>query len=258
MRIGKLKPLSAMFLLAAVVAAAQQIPSGTVLPVMLNSTLDASRDQSGRRITGKIMQDVPLPDGASIPKGSSVVGHVVGASRAAAGSPSHLILSFDQLVVKGRQISITTHLRALASMNEIFEAKMPTNSWDDYGTSPSDWNTVQVGGAGVYRGNGQVVSGDQVVGRATDYGAVTAKLIAAPASGCHGDSRENAREQALWLFSPWACGVYGFSDLKIAHAGRTNPLGQIELESSRDVRVSGGSGWLLRVESATANPLSTQ
>ncbi len=78
-------------------------------------------------------------------------------------------------------IPIATHLRALASMNEVFEAKMPTNSWDDYGTSTSDWNTVQVGGAGVYRGNGQVVSGDQVVGRATDYGAVTAKLIAAPA-----------------------------------------------------------------------------
>ncbi len=52
------------------------------------------------------------------------------------------------------------------------------------------------------------------------------------------------------MFSPWACGVYGFSDLKIAHAGRTQPVGQIELESSRNVHVQGGSGWLLRVESA--------
>lgn len=254
MRTGSLKLIAALFLLAAAVAAAQQIPPGTVLPVMLNSTLDASRDQPGRRITGKIMQDVPLPDGASVPQGSGIVGHVVRASAASAGSPSRLALQFDQLVVKGRPIPISAHLRALASMNEVYEAKMPTNSWDDYGTSQSDWNTVQIGGAGVYRGNGQVVSDGQVVGRATDYGAVTAKLIAAPASGCHGDGGENAREQALWLFSPAACGVYGFVSMKIAHAGRTDPIGQIELQSSRDVHVSGGSGWLLRVESAAANP----
>ena len=53
-------------------------------------------------------------------------------------------------------------------MNEVFEARMPTNAWDDYGTSPSDWNTVQVGGAGVYRGSGQLIAGGEVVGRATD------------------------------------------------------------------------------------------
>ncbi|MGB8887054.1 MAG: hypothetical protein WCC87_10050 [Candidatus Korobacteraceae bacterium] len=245
-----LKTIAALILLSAAVTVAQDIPGGTVLPVMLNSTLDAGKDKPGRQITGKIMQDLPLPDGASIPKGSRVVGHIVSATPAAAGSPSHIAIQFDQVVVKGRIIPIAAHLRALASMYEVFEAKMPTNSWDDYGTSTSDWNTVQVGGAGVYRGNGQVVSGDQVVGRATDYGAVTAKLIAAPARGCHGGGEVEAREQSLWVFSPWACGVYGFNDLKIAHAGRTQPVGQIELESSRNVHVQGGSGWLLRVESA--------
>jgi hypothetical protein len=250
MRAGTLRLIAGFLWLSAAAAVGQQIPAGTVLPMVLYSTLDAGKSKPGSVITGKIMQDVPLPDGASIPKGSRIVGHVVSATPAAAGLPSQLAVQFDQVVIKGRPIPIAAHLRALASMNEVFEAKIPTNSWDDYGTSTSDWNTVQVGGAGVYRGNGEVVSGDQVVGRATDYGAVTAKLIAAPASGCHGDSEANGREQALWVFSPWACGTYGFSDLKIAHAGRTQPVGRIELESRRNVRVSGGSGWLLRVESA--------
>ena len=258
MRTRTLEVLAALFWLSTVAAVAQQIPAGTVLPMMLNSTLDAGKDKPGRQITGKLMQDVPLPDGASLPEGTRITGHVISATPAKAGSRSHLAIQFDQVVVKDRQVPITTHLRALASMNEVFEAKMPTNSWDDYGTSPSDWNTVQIGGAGVYRGSGQVVSGDQTVGRATDYGAVTAKLIAAPASGCRGDADSNGHEQALWLFSPWACGVYGFSDLKIAHAGRTHPVGQIELESSRKVHVEGGSGWLLRVDSAAANPPSGQ
>jgi hypothetical protein len=154
-------------------------------------------------------------------------------------------------MVGNRRVSIATHLRALASMNEVLEAKLPTNSWDDYGTSTSDWNTIQVGGAGVYRGNGQVVSGDQVVGKATDYGAVTAKLTASRASGCQSDEQE----QSLWVFSPWACGVYGFSNLRIAHSGKTEPVGWIELESTGNVRVDGGSGWLLRVEAVTSSPM---
>jgi hypothetical protein len=120
---------------------------------------------------------------------------------------------------------------------------MPTNAWDDYGTSPSDWNTVQIGGAGVYRGNGEVVMGSQVVGRATDYGAVTARLIAAPERGCPNASES---EQALWKFSPWACGVYGFDDLKIDRSPDPSPEGNIELESSRNIRIEGGSGWLLK------------
>jgi len=228
---------------------AQDIPAGTVLPVMLNSTLDAGRSKPGQKITGRIKQDVPLPDGSSIPKHSAIVGRVVSASPASSGSPSRLAIKFDQLIVKGRQIPITAHLRALASMTEVFEARMPTNAWDDYGTSSSDWNTVQVGGAGVYRGSGELVGYGQVVGRATDSGAVTAKLVAAPARGCSGNGD---REQALWIFSPWACGVYGVNDLKIAHAGKTDPIGVIEFESPRDVRIQGGSGWLLRVDSSGA------
>ena len=40
--------------------------SGTALPVMLNSTLDARRAKPGQPISGRIMQDVPLPDGWKI------------------------------------------------------------------------------------------------------------------------------------------------------------------------------------------------
>jgi hypothetical protein len=234
----------ALLLLAFQATMAQQIPAGTVLSVMLTSTLDARHSKPGQTITGKIMQDVPLPDGSRIPKGARVVGHVVSASPATAGSPSRLAIKFDHLIVDGRQIPSRVYLRALASSGQVFEATMPTNAFDDYGTSTSDWNTIQIGGAGVYRGNGQVVSGDQVVGRATDYGAVMARLIPAPRQGCT-DSSE--REQALWLFSPWACGVYGYEDL-IAHNGMSDPIGEIVFESSRDVHIEAGSGWLLRTE----------
>ncbi|MGC2109514.1 MAG: hypothetical protein WA655_08350 [Candidatus Korobacteraceae bacterium] len=251
-----LRSATLLILLAPLTAAAQQIPYGTVLPVMLSSTLDAGKDKPGRKISGRIMQDVPLPDGELIPRRALIVGHVVSVTKAGDRSGSHLAVSFDQLTIKGRAVPILVHLRALASMTEVFEARMPTNAWDDYGTSPSDWNTVQVGGAGVYRGSGEVIADGRVVGRSTDYGAVTAKLIAAPASGCRGVEDES-REQALWVFSPWACGPYGFSDLKTIHAGRTEPVGQIAFQSSRNVYIQGGSGWLLRAESSSGRPSST-
>lgn len=226
-------------------ASAQQIPAGTILPIMLNSCLDTQRSKPGEKIAGKIMQDVPLPDGSRIPKGSTVLGEIVHAAAADESSPSQLVLSFTSLKIGQREIPIVTHLRALASASQVFEAKLPTNAIDDYGTSTSDWNTIQIGGAGVYRGNGEVVQGGTVVGRTTDYGAVTAKLMAAPKDGCDSDSEG---EQALWLFSPWSCGAYGYSGLKIVSWGDKNPVGEVALESVGNIHIRGGSGWLLSTD----------
>jgi hypothetical protein len=226
----------------------QTIPPGTVLPVLLETTVDTRHDRPGKKITGKLMQDVPLTGGETIPKGAHITGHVANITPDGANLPALLAITFDQVAIGKKQVSVTTHLRALASMHEVFEARMPTNAIDDYGTSTSDWNTVQIGGAGVYRGSGQVVDGDRVVGHSTDFGAVTAKLIAAPQRGCNGDDEH---EQALWLFSPWACGVYGYPEVKISHRGDTGPAGEIAFESSHDFRINAGSGLLLRVDSSS-------
>lgn len=242
----------------ATLLAAQTIPPGTVLPVMLNSTLNAKSNKVGRQISGRIMQDVPLPDGQRIPAGSRVVGHIVEVDRPAAGSGSRVVFSFDRIVVRGNSISVSTSLRAIASMMAVFEAQLPTNAIDDYGTSESDWNTIQVGGDGVFRGSGKVVAADQVVGTANSAGEVTAKLAAVPDRGCRASVDGNDREQALWVFSTTACGTYGFGDLGIAHAGRSAPTGKIAFTARENVYVRGGSGMLLRVQAsgapATASP----
>jgi hypothetical protein len=66
-------------------------------------------------------------------------------------------------------------------------------------------------------------------------------------------SDSNDLEQSLWIFSTTACGAYGFEDLTLANAGRTPPVGQIALESTKKAfSMRGGSGWLLVV-----NPTST-
>jgi hypothetical protein len=241
--------IAAVCLVLSVVAVgAQQIPSGTALPVMLNSTLDARKDKPGRKVSARVMQDVQLPDGARIPAGSHVVGHILQVNGPSAATPSRLVVKFDTLNSRRRSAPLTTSLRAVASMAEVFEAQLPTSNFDEYGTSIADWTTIQVGGDAVYRGDGKVISPDnKVVGSATVGGDVTAKLAAVPERGCRGEIEGNDRAQALWVFSTNACGAYGFPDLKIVHAGRTHPMGEIVLESPTNVHVRGGSGLLLRV-----------
>ena len=92
---------AACLVFSAAVLCAQQIPSGTVLPAMLNCTLDAKKDKPGRKISARIMQDVPLPDGMRIPAGSMIVGHIVQVSAPAAASISRLVFTLDQLNSRG-------------------------------------------------------------------------------------------------------------------------------------------------------------
>ena len=126
--------IAAVCVLSVAVLIAQQIPSGTALPVMLNSALDAKKDKPGRKVSARVMQDVQLPDGARIPAGSHIVGHVLSVNAATAASPSRLVVKFDQLNSRRRSVPLTTSLRAVASMTEIFEAQLPTSNFDEYGT----------------------------------------------------------------------------------------------------------------------------
>jgi len=236
---------------------AQEIPAGTVLPVMLQTTLNGRTGRPGQPVRGKLMQDVLLPAGERLSAGAEVTGRVVRVSAPNPQTGSQLVLEFNRLVSHRQTFSMTTNLRAVASMMAVFEAQLPTSAFDDYGTSTSDWTTFQVGGDAVYRGAGDVVSPTAgVVGRASDSGAVTATLTPVRASGCRGAVDGNDREQALWVFSTSACGTYGFPDLRVVHAGRTEPVGQITLESSRNVYIERGSGWLLRVQASSPASIS--
>jgi len=237
-----------LVLFSSALLAQQAIPSGTIIPVHLNSTLDSRKAKPGQVFTARVMQDVPLQD-SKIRAGSKVVGHVVSAKRAENGTDGRFSLRFDAIDVSKRRTPISTNLRAIASMMEVEDAQVPA-AGPDRGTSQAAWTTVQVGGEVVYRGGGPVANGLQDVGIPTANG-VLAHVSSAPGTKCAGEADDNDLLQALWVFSSDACGAYGFSDLEIANSGRSDPIGEIVFTSSkRDVHLPSGSGMLLRVNSS--------
>ncbi|MBZ5628712.1 MAG: hypothetical protein LAO06_07580 [Acidobacteriia bacterium] len=235
------KIATTVLLISAATARAQEIPPATALPITLNSTLDVRKVVSGQPITASIAQDVPLPSGGRIRAGSRVTGHVLQAGTKV-GRRTYIRLRFDRVRANDRDIAIATSLRAVASPREVQDAQLPQHG-PILGESPANWTTTQVGDDVVYRGGGHVMHDATVVGDPVKDG-VLAVLLAVPRAGC--ETASGDRRLALWVFSSSACGAYGFyGRLDIAHAGNSSPMGEIVLESKKNVHVDTGAAMLL-------------
>lgn len=229
----------------------EAIPAGTVLPVQLTSTVDSRKCRPGQAVSARVKQDVPLPGRGKIPARAKVTGHIVDIASTPQGG-ARLTLQFDTLTYRKRSFTIVTNLRAMAAMMDVQAAQIPTT-----GVGVGDvsyWmDTNQVGGDAVYGEGGPVTRGSEVVGVAVP-GGVLVQLNALRGKPCRAAFAGNDRPQALWVFSSDACGLYGFSDLDLAHAGRTDPQGQIVFQSTRGpLHIAAGSGLLLRVNASDAD-----
>jgi hypothetical protein len=231
------------------------IPSGTILPVRLNTAISSVKSRPGQVITGRLMQDIPLSPGVTMREGGKAVGHIVEVTPATSSAGGRITFTFDQLISSHQTMSITTNLRAIAGFMRIIEAQTPP-----IGPGESDvyrWlTTVQVGGDVVYGEGGPVTAAEdanQVVGKSVD-GGVLSRVRVKEGAKCRGPIDGNDSPQALWVFSSSACGTYGLEHISIAHAGRTSPTGVIVLASDRgNLKISGGAGMLLRVSANGQN-----
>jgi hypothetical protein len=235
--------LAAVLALPAAVMAQGAVPEGTILPVSLNKGLNVRTAHPGQEIRAKVMEDVP---GTTIRRRADVIGHVVEVNSSGNG-PARLALRFDTVVSHGQSVPIRTNLRALASFVEIEGAQVP-EEMASRGLNPQTWTTEQIGGDQVYRGGGPVAVGITTVGEPTPYGVLGVPRVQT-GQKCRGVVADANQPQAMWLFSTDACGVYGYANIRIEHAGRTDPAGIIVLVSENGkLRLQSGSGMLLRVQ----------
>lgn len=108
---------SVIMLLVFARAFAQELPAGTVVPVMLSSGLNAKKDHVGKKLEGRVMQEVPLPYGGRINKRSRITAHIVSVTKPGS-SGSRIVVKFDTIHDDGRKIPATAALLALASTRD--------------------------------------------------------------------------------------------------------------------------------------------
>ena len=133
----------AFALLILAVIPSQDIPAGTVIPIMLRTSLNAAKDKVGKKIGGRVMQDVRMPSGRTIREGSRMIGQVVHVTQPGS-SGSSMVVKFDALEEEGRTTALTTRLLAVASTASVRDAQLPITANSD--TDPvSQWGTRQVG-----------------------------------------------------------------------------------------------------------------
>ena len=233
--------LATVFLFSAI-SFAQQLPAGVALPIMLSSDLNAKKDAAGKKVEGKVMQEVPLLSG-QISKGARITGHIVNVSKPGA-SGSAITLKFDSIQDGSRTIPLNAELIALASMTSVADAQSPINNTGTSQDSSDSWVTRQVGGDLVNRGQHTAGSPGGAVGTWLEGTSVLMRLTPNPDAGCP-DFPGYKAVQAVWIFSSAACGTYGFDDVVVTSSGAESPVGEISLGSSENVNVRGGSGWLL-------------
>jgi len=238
--------------------AQQQLPAGTVIPVLLETTLDSNKIKTGQRVQTEVGQDIRLEDGGLIPVGSKLLGQVT--KLGGESGASTVTVRFDRLLPRKskKSLPLEVRLRALASPVRVTDAGNSTSYGVGIKNESSNWTTVQVGGDVVYRGGGRVVNSvGQPVGNPARGGlfdpwsAVLGEVSNPAGSACQNLPLSTGR-QSLWIFSAGACGVYGFQNLRYENL----PGGEIVFSAPERVKVPGGSALMLTVAAPTPAKLT--
>lgn len=70
------------------------VPDGTRFIIRLNDNLDSAKLKQGKKFSAKLAEDLVAPNGAIIPRGKKVKGHV---SSVESGLHARMLLSFDEI-----------------------------------------------------------------------------------------------------------------------------------------------------------------
>jgi hypothetical protein len=237
----------ALFGSVAMVPASRAItlPAQTTIPVIFTHTENAAKVKAGDVVTAKTMQVVLLPNGNQLPKGSLVIGHIVEArpfkfddTDYAVQQASYLSIKIDQVVDKSGPSPVVASVRAMADPVSSREALSPHGIYE-----PDALGTVTlIGGAHFSPIEKHVTYGvdDDIVAYNKKQG-VFAHLLPGGAS-CPGTQTE----QSMGVFSPDACGLYGFASVHLSDDSTSGTFRLVSIHHT--VVLYAGSAALLQVQ----------
>lgn len=187
----------------------------TTLPIVFTKTISADHARIGDTVSARTSQIVHLSNGAVIPSGAKISGHVVAANGFvydktpyAHQKQSALSIQFDSVEFQGETVQLNIAVRAMADPITSEWARMPlATDVDPQGT------VTQIGGDQLTPSQTEVVSRDGDVVAYNKRGGVYAHLIAS--GGCD----DSSVEVSVGIYSASACGLYGFVSVSAQEMG---------------------------------------
>jgi hypothetical protein len=228
-----------------------EVPQGTAFPVRFISSVDARKARPGDRVTAKTLQIVILPRGQRLPKGTLLVGHVVNAQPYhfdpqpyAHQKASSISIHFDQIVNGDLTLPVNLSVRALANTLQSEWAPRP-----HYQDETDGAGTMVLIGGDEFSPFDKTVrddSGDVIAYNRKD--GLFARLLPSdsPASKTRLDCGSTSTEQSVAIFSPNACGLYGFGRVSMPHTGRSGSGTFTLVSRGRSIKLYAGSTALLQ------------
>ena len=203
----------------ATVAMAQH--ANTVVPVTFLKTVNVRHANVGDVVLAQTMQRVNL-DGESVPRGSIISAHVVEAS--SGGGMATLSLKFDTLRTQRGTVRLSATVRALANAREAEEAETPRQ----YAENDPFPSRVLIGGGYYVPPSKNVVldnaDGTKTIGHVNREGVFGPMQAGADAESSSGECVATATSQSLGIFSPLACGTYGYESTHLLHRAASDGL----------------------------------
>ena len=242
----------------AIAATRTKVPPGTAIPVRFVRSVDAKKARPGDRVTAKTLQVVILPGDQRLPKGTLLVGHVVDAQPYhfnpepyARQKASSISIHFDQIVNGDLTLPVNLSVRALANTLQSEWAPRPHH----YDETDGPGTMILIGGDEFSPFDKIVRNHDGDVIAYNRKDGLFARLLPSHdlASKTGRTCGSTSTEQSVAMFSPDACGLYGFGRVSMPHAGRSGS-GTFTLVSRRSsVKLYPGSTALLQ---ETETPLA--
>jgi hypothetical protein len=233
-------------------ALSQSLPQSTAIPVRFEQSVDAKKAKVGDTVTAKTMQVIVLSGGETIAKGSVIIGHIVAAEAFhfdptpyAHQKPSQLSIHFDKLQIGNRAIPVNLSVRAIASTLDSDEATRP-----HYLDETDRVGTITLIGGTEFTPLDKMIQADD--GDAIGYNRKNGVFARLTSSGYSGSGSSfhcggTESEQSVAIYSPDACGVYGFAGDYLAGNGQDGSGTFTLAVRGRSEKLYAGSTALLQV-----------
>lgn len=217
--------------------AAANASANTAIQAVLTKTVDVKKAKVGDEVVAKTTHEAQTANGAKIPKGSKLVGHVTEAQAKTKGSAeSTLGVIFDKAVLKnGQEVQLNALIKAVAPPAQTVSAadlSSMTSASSDMGSAPRGGSSA-----------GGLLGGvTNTVGSATGMVGNTVGGVGSAAGSAIGGATS-----ATGSLTASSSGVFGLKNIQLSNStnGSAGAQGSLLTSTSANVRLETGTQLVL-------------